>query len=408
MMKEKALEILSNTLKNETTHYMNRCIIKHLMQRVEESDALAEEICQEWKSYDKCIKYVYQAAYDKMALGLKDGKIDTSKCTKLDNGAIAYGDQLDDQFTYEAAEDYYHLDDYEQWKKEQEEAAKKKAEAAKSKAKSKASTAESTMKKAVKAMNEAADKLATDPQNEKLCEAYVKAVETADKAKADYAAAKAEYEAAYPDEAKEKPEKKRKSKKADDKAENIVQFPAPEADAAEDDDAISEAEIEDADDADVPAETEDSAAEEAEEAAETEAEDESEEDSEASEESETTVTEPTAAEPEISEPLPEPQPRFVTVNDYSESKLYVAFKDEREYRDNAFMLNTVLAAHPGTNEAYAYISNPRGQMKLDDGASLSDTLVAKLKDVFGEANIFCSKVKTKEVEVSAAPKGVGA
>lgn len=364
--KEKAIEILTAELAKETSHYMHRCILKHLIKRVEESAELADEVCLEHKSFDRCVKYVYQAAYDKMALGLKDGKIDQSKCTKLDNGVVAYGDKLDDQFTYDAAEDYYHVDDYKQWKEEKDAESKKEAESRKKKDLSNVKAKENAKKKAVKAVNDASKALAKDPTNEKLANTHAKAVETADKATAEYDKAKAEFDEKYPE-----------ASKSEDKPEKKAGKPAEEAENAE---------------------------------------------VEATEAAETTpeVTEPTEENSASDNVIPfdkvtetkadviseaeEPAPEMttITVTDYSAAVCYIAFKNMEDFRAKEHLIDFNVGLHPGDNAVIAYVSNPKGTKQLDCTIDLSDDVVADLQKTFGEKNVFCSKTVVREVEVPVA------
>lgn len=103
-------------------------LIGYLIARVKESESLAEDICQEHKTWDKCMSFLYSRAK----------KINTQK-----NQMIA----VNDEDVVEWAEDYFHKDD----KAEEEEKAKaaKKAKedskkcdeiAAKAKARAKAKT----------------------------------------------------------------------------------------------------------------------------------------------------------------------------------------------------------------------------------------------------------------------------
>ena len=387
---EKAMEILSEELKKETSHYMNRCILKHLLKRVQESETLADEVSQEHKSFDKCMKYVYQAAYDKMALGVKDGNIDADKCVKISNGAFAYGEQLDDQFTYDAAEDYYHVDDYEQWKSQKDAEEKKKAEADKKKAKSDVTSKETAKKKAIKAMNDAAKKLATDPQNEDLAAEYAKTIEAVDKATADYDAAKAEYDEKYPESENEKkadtkttPKRGRKAKKtaieenATEKSTEITQEKTNENLSVE---TASP---------DVPAE-------------EPVAKD-SETDEHESAENETSGKIVPFTHETKTQKVENPETTTMTVTDYSKAILYVAFKDRNDLLSKEDLLLEMISKNSGSNEVYAYISTPKGQKKMNCTISLDDHVVDSLKNMFGGKNVFCARTSTKEVAVSAEP-----
>lgn len=88
-------------------------VIKHLIERCEESESLASDICQDHKTWEKCYKYIYEQAR-KQAKG----------------GSCAVRDDV----VYEWAEDYYHKDDKaEEDKKAKEAAERKKKQDAKAK-----------------------------------------------------------------------------------------------------------------------------------------------------------------------------------------------------------------------------------------------------------------------------------
>lgn len=88
-------------------------VIKHLIERCEESESLASDICQDHKTWEKCYKYIYEQAR-KQAKG--------SSCA------------VRDDVVYEWAEDYYHKDDKaEEDKKAKEAAERKKKQDAKAK-----------------------------------------------------------------------------------------------------------------------------------------------------------------------------------------------------------------------------------------------------------------------------------
>lgn len=82
-------------------------VIKHLLERIEESESLAADICQEHKTWNKCFDYIYGQAK-------KQAKNARSTAVR-------------DDVVYEWAEDYFRLDD----KAEQEKKAKEAAERAK-------------------------------------------------------------------------------------------------------------------------------------------------------------------------------------------------------------------------------------------------------------------------------------
>lgn len=79
-------------------------VIKHLLERIEESESLAADICQDHKTWNKCFDYIYGQAK-------KQAKNARSTAVR-------------DDVVYEWAEDYFRLDD----KAEQEKKAKEAAE----------------------------------------------------------------------------------------------------------------------------------------------------------------------------------------------------------------------------------------------------------------------------------------
>lgn len=80
-------------------------VIKHLIERCEESESLASDICQDHKTWEKCYKYIYEQAR-KRAKG--------SSCA------------VRDDVVYEWAEDYFHKDDKAEEDKKAKEAAERK------------------------------------------------------------------------------------------------------------------------------------------------------------------------------------------------------------------------------------------------------------------------------------------
>lgn len=80
-------------------------VIKHLIERCEESESLASDICQDHKTWEKCYKYIYEQAR-KQAKG--------SSCA------------VRDDVVYEWAEDYFHKDDKAEGDKKAKEAAERK------------------------------------------------------------------------------------------------------------------------------------------------------------------------------------------------------------------------------------------------------------------------------------------
>lgn len=79
-------------------------VIKHLIERCEESESLASDICQDHKTWEKCYKYIYEQAR-KQAKG--------SSCA------------VRDDVVYEWAEDYFHKDDKAEEDKKAKEAAER-------------------------------------------------------------------------------------------------------------------------------------------------------------------------------------------------------------------------------------------------------------------------------------------
>ena len=99
-------------------------VLSHLIERVKESEALAEDVCQEHKSYEKCDEYINKLAEVEAKKQKRSGRV----CV-----------QIDDPVVYEWAEDYYHLDDKAKAEKEAKEKADRIAKA-KSSAKKTAET----------------------------------------------------------------------------------------------------------------------------------------------------------------------------------------------------------------------------------------------------------------------------
>lgn len=79
-------------------------VIKHLIERCEESESLASDICQDHKTWEKCYKHIYEQAR-KQAKG--------SSCA------------VRDDVVYEWAEDYFHKDDKAEEDKKAKEAAER-------------------------------------------------------------------------------------------------------------------------------------------------------------------------------------------------------------------------------------------------------------------------------------------
>lgn len=115
-VREKAADKLRKELEAAKDKSFADPVINHLLKRVEESEALATDICQEHKTWEKCFSYIYEQAR-KQATG--------NSCA------------VRDDVVYEWAEDYYHKDDKAEEEKRAKEAEKKKAKAAGAKATSK-------------------------------------------------------------------------------------------------------------------------------------------------------------------------------------------------------------------------------------------------------------------------------
>lgn len=99
-IRNKAKQKLEQELKESNNKGFAEPIINYLQKRIQESDALASDICQDHKSCGRCLNYIYEKAREELS-----GK----------NGAIR------DDVVYEWAEDYYHKDDKEEIEKELKE-----------------------------------------------------------------------------------------------------------------------------------------------------------------------------------------------------------------------------------------------------------------------------------------------
>ena len=99
-LKDKAKKKLEQELKESSNIGFAEPIINYLQTRIQESNALASDICQDHKSCGRCLNYIYEKAREELS-----GK----------NGAIR------DDVVYEWAEDYYHKDDKEEVEKELKE-----------------------------------------------------------------------------------------------------------------------------------------------------------------------------------------------------------------------------------------------------------------------------------------------
>ena len=103
-IRNKAKQKLEQELKESNNKGFAEPIINYLQKRIQESDALAADICQDHKSCGRCLNYIYEKAREELS-----GK----------NGAIR------DDVVYEWAEDYYHKDDKEEVEKELKESKEK-------------------------------------------------------------------------------------------------------------------------------------------------------------------------------------------------------------------------------------------------------------------------------------------
>ena len=108
----------SNTEKNpievamlETIKAQSTVLIRHIMNRCVESEALCQDVLQDHKEWSRCMKYVTDKAKAYAFRG---------PC-----GMVAC---IPDNQVFEWAEDYYHLDDKAQVEEEREKLAKQKAE----------------------------------------------------------------------------------------------------------------------------------------------------------------------------------------------------------------------------------------------------------------------------------------
>lgn len=102
-LKQRAKEKLEGELKNAKDKNFADPVISYLLKRCEEDDGLAEDILQNYKTWEKCLGYIYEQA----------------RKQKSGNCAV-----VRDDVVYEWAEDYFHLDDKaieEKKKKESEE-----------------------------------------------------------------------------------------------------------------------------------------------------------------------------------------------------------------------------------------------------------------------------------------------
>lgn len=99
-LKDKAKQKLEQELKESSNKVFAEPVINYLLKRIQESNALAADICQDHKSCGRCLNYIYEKAREELS---------------GENGAIR------DDVVYEWAEDYYHKDDKEEVEKELKE-----------------------------------------------------------------------------------------------------------------------------------------------------------------------------------------------------------------------------------------------------------------------------------------------
>ena len=99
-LQSKAKQKLEQELKESTNKGFAEPVINYLLKRIQESNVLAADICQDHKTCGRCLNYIYEKAREELS-----GK----------NGAIR------DDVVYEWAEDYYHKDDKEEVEKELKE-----------------------------------------------------------------------------------------------------------------------------------------------------------------------------------------------------------------------------------------------------------------------------------------------
>ena len=123
-VKQRAKEKLEKELQSASEKGFADPVIKHLLERIEQSDSLAADVCQEHKTWNKCYKYIRDQAWN---------------LTKGGDCAVR------EDVVYEWAEDYYHKDDKAEEAKKAEEQ-RKKQEKAKTPEKKKASEKTATKK----------------------------------------------------------------------------------------------------------------------------------------------------------------------------------------------------------------------------------------------------------------------
>ena len=107
-VKQRAKEKLEKELQSAKDKGFADPVIKYLLERLEQSDSFAADICQPHKTWDKCNEYIYKQA-EKQATG--------GRCA------------VRSDIVFEWAEDYYHKDDKAEEAKKAEEQRKKQEKA---------------------------------------------------------------------------------------------------------------------------------------------------------------------------------------------------------------------------------------------------------------------------------------
>lgn len=125
-------------------------VIEYLIERCKESESLAADICQDHKTWEKCHKYIYEAARTKLS---------------------GQSGPVRSDVVFEWAEDYYHRDD----KAEEERKAKAEAEKKKKEKESKEKTATAKENNNARADYDTARKSPTD--NHKLSKEEIAAMD---------------------------------------------------------------------------------------------------------------------------------------------------------------------------------------------------------------------------------------
>ena len=107
-VKQKAREKLEKELQSAKDKGFADPVIKYLLERLEQSNSLAVDICQPHKTWDKCNEYIYKRAEKQATQG---------RCA------------VRSDIVFEWAEDYYHRDDKAEEAKKAEEQRKKQEKA---------------------------------------------------------------------------------------------------------------------------------------------------------------------------------------------------------------------------------------------------------------------------------------